>query len=193
MWKVQEQLQHLALALANAEVGVELLNFTVTTAPVVSARINSSESREKRGNVLQSRHRGCAHLCRRWYIAGVCETGGRIILLGLNKNGFREIILYFFEAFLPPQLQMREGTAIPAVAPRILSGRGARCPCALPGTEPEPEHPPAGTDGPGGTALAMSHPAAGGRIWGRVSASLQRCCGCNLKTKAKGLASSYIF
>lgn len=49
MWKVQEQLQHLAPAPANAGLGVELLNFTVTTAPVVSARINCSESREKRG------------------------------------------------------------------------------------------------------------------------------------------------
>lgn len=56
MWKAQEQLQHLAPAPANAGVGVELLNFTVTTAPVVSARINSPESREKRGNVPQSRH-----------------------------------------------------------------------------------------------------------------------------------------
>lgn len=144
--------------------------------------------------------RGCARLCRRWYTAGACETGGRIISLRLNKNGFREIILYFFEALLPPQLQMSERTAIPAVAPRIRSGRGAGCP-SQPGTvRPARDRTTAGARASlGGDRRAGSgytghvSPAACGRNWGRFSVSLQSCCGCNSKTQAGGLAPSFIF
>lgn len=112
--------------------------------------------------------RECARLCRRRYIAGVCETDGRVILLRLNKNGFREIILYFFEDFLPPHLQMSERTAFPAVAPRIRSGRGAGCP-----SQPGTVRPARDRSTAGARASPGGHRPTGSDCTGRVPPSCE--------------------
>lgn len=158
--------QHPTPALANAEVGVELLNFTVTTASVVSVRINSSESREKRRSVPQSRYVcvyarvGAMYL----YIVFACETRDCIVLVRLNKKGFSEIFLHFFEAFLLRRSRWaseRRGRRWPR---QILSGsRGTR---SLPGTAAGAS--PGGTGGPGEAELGTSHTAEGGRNLGPV-------------------------